>query len=204
MFGEAKGIEPLFTTVHGELLVVSKKPLKTLADFNGEKLRVAGAAPLQAEPFKRVGASPVSMPLGEVVTALQNNAIDSAVGSYPVFLAFKYYDVAKNVTLIPGGFAVVSGLVNRRFLKSIGSELEAIVRQESIKAEEKFSTFGVVLNDRSREAWKRAGGQIHEMSSIDVHKYQVEVNAVIAGVVGSQPTMKADYQAIVAAAKQYR
>ena len=136
-FGDAKGVEPLFTILHGELLLITNKAVRTIADFKGLKLRVPGAAPLQTEPFKRMGVSPLAMPLGEVLPALQNKAIDGATLTYPVIMAFKYYDVSKTLTRLPASYTIVSGLVNRRWMKSLGPELEAIVREESKKAEVK-------------------------------------------------------------------
>ena len=203
-FGESKGVEPLFTILHGELQLASGKPIKTVADFKGQKLRVPGAAPLHTEPFKRIGASPVSMPLGEVVPALQNKVIDGAAVTYPVMLGFKYQDVVKNTTRIPGGFTIVSGLVGRKFMKSLGPELEAIVREESIKAEAKYVDFGIPDHERVRAAWGKAGGESHVLSADEAKKYQTEVDAVLASVLASNAKMKEDYEAFAAAAKKYR
>lgn len=203
-FGEAKGVEPLFTILHGDLLLVTTKPLNTVADFKGLKLRVAGAAPMHTEPFKRLGASPLAMPLGEVLPALQNKAIDGGAVTYPVIMAFKYFDVSKTATRVPSTYTVVSGLVNRRFMKSLGPELEAIVREESVKAETKYSDWGITEHARVKDAWEKVGGKTVDFSAEDVKKYQAEVDASIAGVVEKNPAMKADYEAFLAAAKKYR
>ena len=203
-FGEAKGVEPLYTILHGELLLITTKPLNTVADFKGLKLRVAGAAPMHTEPFKRVGASPLAMPLGEVLPALQNKAIDGATLTYPVIMAFKYHDVSKTATRVPSGYTIVSGLVNRRYMKSLGPELEAIVREESRKAEAKFNEWAFAEHDRVQGAWKKAGGTTVNLSSDDSKRFLAEVNASLAAVVDKNPKMKEDYEAFVAAAKQHR
>ena len=41
-----------------------------MADFKGQKIRAPGGAPIQMEPFKKLGASPLSIPLGEALPAL--------------------------------------------------------------------------------------------------------------------------------------
>ena len=38
-------------------------------------------APIQVEPLKKVGAIPVSLPLGEASPAMQNRTIDGMVGA---------------------------------------------------------------------------------------------------------------------------
>ncbi len=203
-FGEAKGVEPLFTMLHGELYIGAHKPIRSIEDFKGMKLRSAGAAPLHVEPFKLLGASPISMPLGEVVPALQNKAIDGAMATFPVFVAFKYYDVIKYANRLPANYTVVSALVNRRFMKSLGPELEGIVREEARKHESLFSTFAITDHDRVRGLWQKNGGETINLSAGDAKKYQGVVDGVISKVVAANPKMKEDYEALLAAAKKYR
>ena len=78
--------------------------------------------------------------------------------NYPVAMAFKYYDVTKMMTRIPGGFQLVAGLVNRRFMKSLGPELETIVREKSLKAESMYREWNYEHFSRSRAAWEKIGG----------------------------------------------
>jgi len=58
---------------------VSKVPIKSVADFQGVKVRSPEG--LAAEIFKRAGASPVSLPGSEVYTALEKGVIDAADNS---------------------------------------------------------------------------------------------------------------------------
>lgn len=55
--------------------VWSKKPIKTLADIKGMKLRAAG---LSMDLWEKLGASCVLLPTGEVLPALQRGLIDGA------------------------------------------------------------------------------------------------------------------------------
>jgi len=123
-FASGKGMEMLAVFPHGPLNLVSHKAIRKIDDFKGQKIRVPGAAPLQVRPFEKLGAQPVSMPLGEVLSAMQNRTIDGLIAAAVVFTAFKYYDVAKAQTLLPGSFLVVPFMVNKDWLKSLGPELE--------------------------------------------------------------------------------
>src|SRR5690242_14923240 len=118
-FSADKGIELLITYAANPNMVVSHKPIRTLEDFKGQKIRVPGAAPLHVEPFRHFGTSPLSMPLGEVLPAMQNRTIDGAVAGLTVFPGFKYYDVAKSMTYLPGSYLILTGGVSRQFMKSI-------------------------------------------------------------------------------------
>lgn len=203
-FGAAKGVEPLFTFLNGPLMLLSHKPIRASADFGGQKIRVPGAAPLHLEPFRKLGASPLSMPLGEVMPAMQNRAIDGFIAAFAVFNAFKYYDVTKGLTQLPGSFLVASGLVNRNFFKSLGPELEAMVRDEARKAEALFSTWGVEDLGRIRANWEKNGGQTIILPAAEAKRYLEAVTSVLPPILGSSPQLKEDYEALVAAAKRHR
>ena len=132
-FGASKGVESLVTFINGPMMLLSHKAIRRLPDFKGQKIRAPGGAPIQMEPFKRLGASPLSIPLGEALPAMQNRTIDGLTGGFAIFTTFKYFDVAKGLTQLPGSFLVASGLVNRKWMQSLGPDLEAMVREESRK-----------------------------------------------------------------------
>ena len=203
-FGETKGVEPLVMALNGPLMVVSHKAIRTVADFKGQKIRVPGAAPLHIEPFKKLGALPVSIPLGEVLPAMQNKTIDGSISSFNVLTAFKYYDVTKTTTYLPGSFLVVGGVVNRNFMTSIGPELAAIVREEARKAETVLSTVGVADVERTRQIWLKNGGEAITLPAAEASSYLKEVTSVIPGVLATNPKMKEDYDTLVEAAKRLR
>ena len=203
-FGAAKGVEPLYMFLNGPLMLLSHKPVRSLADFKGQKIRVPGPAPLHIEPFRKLGASPVSMPLGEALPAMQNRTIDGSIASFSVFTAFKYYDVAKGLTRLPKSFLVAAGLVNRNFMKSLGPELEKIVREEARKAESVFSTWGVDEVGRIQKNWEANGGEVINFSPAEADQYVKEVTAAIAPILAKNPQHKEDYEALLAAAKKYR
>lgn len=203
-FGAAKGVEPLFTGLNGPLMLLSHKPVRSVADFKGQKLRLPGGTPLHFEPFKKLGALPLSMPLGEVMPAMQNHAIDGTIASFSVFTAFKYYDVAKALTEVPGSYLVVGGLVNRNYMKSLGPQLEAMVRAEARSADTIFSTWGVDDLGRIRAAWEKNGGQTIKLASAEAKRYIELTTSVLPPIFASNPQLKEDYDALMAAAARAR
>ncbi len=203
-FGASKGIESMVTFIHGPMALVSHRPIHAISDFKSLKIRAPGGSPIQMDPLKRLGALPLSMPLGEVVPALQNRAIDGSEAAFAVFTAFKYFDVAKNLTYLPGTYLVVGGATSRAWLKSIGPDLEAIVRDESRKAETIFSTWGVEDLDRTARTWQKNGGTLITMAPADAKRYVSEVSAAVAPVLAGRPQLKQDYETLVAIAKKYR
>lgn len=203
-FGQLKGVEPLFTFLNGPLMLVSHRPTQTVGDFKGQKIRVPGAAPMHVEPFKLLGASPISLPLGEVLSAMQNRAIDGTIATFAVFHAFKYYDIAKYATYLPGSFLIASGLVNRSFMQSLGPDLEAIVREEARKAESLFADYNIQDIERIRQIWESNGAKTITLPP-EEHKLYLElVRSVAPNIVAKNEIMKEDYEALLATARRYR
>jgi TRAP-type C4-dicarboxylate transport system substrate-binding protein len=199
-FGSQKGMEPIAVWPHGPLMLLSHKAIRKVDDFKGQKIRVPGAAPLQVEPFKKLGASPVSMPLGEVLSAMQNRTIDGLIASATVFTGFKYYDLAKGLTALPGSLLIVPAMANKAFLKSLGGELEAIVREEAFKAQQKVAAFGLEDTQRTVEVWKKNGGESIVLPEAEAKAYLSQVGAVLPALVGANAKVKEDYEALKAAA----
>jgi TRAP-type transport system periplasmic protein len=199
-FGSQKGMEPIAIWPHGPLMLLSHKPIRKADDFKGQKIRVPGAAPLQVEPFRRLGASPVSMPLGEVLSAMQNRTIDGLIASATVFTAFKYYDLAKGLTSLPGSFLIVPAMANRAFLKSLGPELEAIVREEAFKAQNKVAAFAVEDAQRTIEVWKKNAGESIVLPEGEAKVYLGQVQSILPALIGANARVKEDFDALKGAA----
>jgi TRAP-type C4-dicarboxylate transport system substrate-binding protein len=100
-FGADKGVEMITPGIYSQLAILSHKPVRAVADFQGQKVRSPGGAAIQVEPYRKLGIIPVSLPLGDALPAMQNKTIDGLISGLAVFTNFKYYDIAKNVTYLP-------------------------------------------------------------------------------------------------------
>jgi TRAP-type mannitol/chloroaromatic compound transport system substrate-binding protein len=83
-----------------EVFAHSHKPLKTVEDFKGLKIRTAGAWAIILKDY--MGASPVVLPAGEIFTSLERQIIDATEYVTPsINLATGLHNVAKYV-MVPG------------------------------------------------------------------------------------------------------
>jgi TRAP-type transport system periplasmic protein len=203
-FGADKGVEILVPGIYSPLMLLTHKGVRSVADFQGQKIRTQGGAPIQVEPLKKVGVLPVSLPLGEALPAMQNRTIDGMVAAAAPFVAFKYYDIAKPMTYLPATIFAAPVLVNRQFMKSLGPELEAIVREESRKAEALFSDWNVADIKRAEEVWKKHGGEMVTLPPAEAKRYVDLVSPVATSILSANPKVKEDYEALLAAAAKYR
>jgi TRAP-type transport system periplasmic protein len=71
----------------------SKKPITSIADIKGEKVRVQ-ATKTEDTLFPAYGAQTVHMPFGDVYTSLQTGVVNVAENGVNVYMANKHYEVA--------------------------------------------------------------------------------------------------------------
>lgn len=73
------------------------KPVRTLADFKGLKVRVIENRAL-VDGFRALGAVPAPLPYPQIYTALQQGTVDGTANDVLSVATLKLYEVAKNFT----------------------------------------------------------------------------------------------------------
>ena len=128
--GADKGLHGVALFMNSPSSVIAKAPIRHLADFKGKKIRVL-ASPFQTQAIARLGATPVAMTLGDVVPAMQQGAIDGAVGGIVVWTPMHFQDAAKYVTETgqPAVYAIVE--VSKTWYDSLPADLQKIVDSDA-------------------------------------------------------------------------
>ncbi len=112
-----------------EAFLHSRKPVSTLEDLQGLKLRTAGA---WLEISKGMGASPVTMPGGDVYTALERGAIDATEwGTLWENISPGFHRITKYV-IIPGAHqptAPFELLINPETWETLSDSDKELVRE---------------------------------------------------------------------------
>jgi TRAP-type C4-dicarboxylate transport system substrate-binding protein len=82
---------------YGDSLIGNgRRPIHTVADYKGLKIRTAGAA--QATMYRALGVVPTEMSSGEVYMGLQRGTIDGACSGPSRFFLSKWYEVTPYMT----------------------------------------------------------------------------------------------------------
>lgn len=76
----------------------SVRPIRTLADIKGLRLRVQQSE-LMSDMIRALGAEPVELPYGQVITGLATKLIDGAENNWPSFVTTDHYKFAGYYTL---------------------------------------------------------------------------------------------------------
>lgn len=78
----------------GARSIYGKKPVRTVADAKGMKIRVQ-QSDLWVALIGAMGANPTPMPIGEVYTGLKTGLIDAAENNIPSYDGFKHFEAVK-------------------------------------------------------------------------------------------------------------
>ena len=110
------------------VLTNSKKPVNTMADLKGLKIRVP-VNPIMVETFKAWDCEPVPIAWDETFNALQQKVVDGQENPYPVIATNKFYEVQKYVTDIHYKMWVGPVVVNEQWLKSQPADVQEAIIQ---------------------------------------------------------------------------
>ena len=110
----------------GSNIMVCRKPVKTVADIKGLKVRGGGAS---NRLVKALGGVPVGLPPQELVLALERGGLDCSVQALNWMLSFGIHDIAKHVIDYPMGSSRGLGLIamNRKTWKSLTKQQRKIL-----------------------------------------------------------------------------
>lgn len=107
---EYSGVKMLsLWTIQPAHIFTTKKPIKTLEDLKG--LRIRSPGPLQTITLREFGAAPISMPASDLYDALQRGMVDGMLTDFAALKGFRFAEVVKycteaNFYSLPMGYAV--------------------------------------------------------------------------------------------------
>ncbi|GGK60128.1 TRAP transporter substrate-binding protein [Amphritea balenae] len=119
---EHDGLEVIGLFTHGPGQVQMAKPVSSLADLNGKKIRLGGG--VQAEIGHRMGVTAVGAPAPKVYEMMQQGVIDGVFIPMVDQKSLRLKEVARNVIAFPGGMYLGSfGIfMNQDFLADLDAK----------------------------------------------------------------------------------
>ncbi len=161
-------VVPLMITAGLPGAFAGKKPLGGLADIKGDKWRAGGKWLLRY--LGSAGASPVSVPWGDVYVALQTGTIDGVFTNYDGLHLMKFDEVASNL-LISKKLWYATPFVhfmNKEFFDGLPKNVQDGVVAASKTAEQKFGAVYDAAFDKVRSEQVASGFKVTELSSADI------------------------------------
>lgn len=136
--------------------LICTKPIETVKDLEGTKIRTFGAyAP---EAIKAFGAVPVNLQPGDIYQGMQHGVVDCAMYSYDLAASSKFQEVAKYWSSISfGAFAGYQIYINRQLLEAMKPEDAKAIREAGLAAEQAEIPRVAAAEEAAIEKAKAAG-----------------------------------------------
>ncbi|SDZ78827.1 TRAP-type C4-dicarboxylate transport system, substrate-binding protein [Desulfuromusa kysingii] len=122
------GLVPAAIMFEGWQWLSTQKPVTSLDEFNGTKIRVMGSK-LLVEDYKSYGASPTPMSYGEVYSGLQMGLIDGQVNPLFAIYSMKFFEVQKYLTQLKSEPFIGIPSFNKDFFDSLTPEAQAEIHK---------------------------------------------------------------------------
>lgn len=139
-----------------------KKPIKTIADTKGMKIRVQ-QSDLWVALMESMGANATPMPFGEVYTALKTGLVDGAENNYPSFESSRHFEVAKYYAKTEHSMAPEILLFSKRVWDGLSADDQKAIRQAAKESVPYMRKLWDEREAKSLAAVKAGGAEIIEV-----------------------------------------
>lgn len=162
-FDKKSGMRTLNAFPLGYRHFYTKKPVKTIDDVKGLKMRVPNI-PLYTNFAKEAGISGQPMPFAEVITALDAGMIDGGDSPLSDIVALKMYEITPEITKTGHILVLHSLFVNDKFYNSLPEQDKKWFDEAAKRAAEDVWQLVKDGDVKAEEAIKAGGGKISEPS----------------------------------------
>ncbi len=152
-------------------LMSRSKPIRTIADMKGLKVRTPSAA--QSAQIEALGATPIDMPAPAIYNNLERGVIDATMIPMTAALDFKLIEVAQHYTVnVPLGRSPFLVAMNAARYDKLPADLKKVIDETTGLG---LSLKGAATYDKQAEAALKAARARHnviDVSDADAKKWQ--------------------------------
>ena len=112
----------LVFTSNPYILITTNKPVRTLEDIKGMKIRMSGGPP--TEMMKALGGTPMLIPMPDNYISLQKGVIDGMGAPWEAIHGFRLYEVVNYYTAAPFPAVYFSIAMNKRKWASLPKDVQ--------------------------------------------------------------------------------
>jgi TRAP-type C4-dicarboxylate transport system substrate-binding protein len=152
-------------------LYTTVKPVRTLEDLRGLKIRAPG--PVQVSMLRALGAVPVTMPAGEIYDALERGVVDGLVIGLSAIKGFRLDQLVKHATLANSYVAAMIVAMNQQSYKKLSTEDRALV--DSLTGRQMAMLGAKNYDDEADDglaALKKAKASVYQLAPGEMEKWK--------------------------------
>ncbi len=140
----------------------SKKPVRSLDDLKGLKIRMMGN-PVFVDTMNALGGNGVAMGFDQLVNAMQTGVVDGAENNYPTYATGQHFRYAKYYSLT-GHLMIPEILVfSKRTWQTLTPDDQALITKFAKEAQQEERKLWYEMEQKSIQQIKEAGVEIIEI-----------------------------------------
>lgn len=109
------------------------RPVKSIADLRGLRIRVQQSE-LMSQMIRSLGAEPVELPYGQVLTGLATHLIDGAENNWPSFVTTDHYKYAGYLALTAHTMSPEVLVISLKAWRSLSADDQIIFREAAVRS----------------------------------------------------------------------
>ena len=148
------------------VLTNSKKPVTTLEDLKGLKIRVP-KNPIMIETWNALGAEPIPMAWPETFTAMQQKVVDGQDNPHTVNYTMKFYEVQDYTSECHYLFSLQPLIFGEKFFNSLSAKDQAMFTRAGIEAQQYNLLFSVSESEKAKQKMIEKGVEYMEIQDED-------------------------------------
>lgn len=176
---EFNDVKVLYLQSHGPGRIHTRnKPLVTLADFKGEKIRAGGTT---SDLVKALGAAPASTPMPEVYQALQKGVMDGGIWDMSASIDWKLAEVV-DFTMMCDDVAYNTGfflVMNKDKWNDLDPEVQKVMEEVSPSFVAKHGKAWDEADQRGIAFMKKLGKEVVEIAPEECAKWGDAVQPLV-------------------------
>jgi tripartite ATP-independent transporter DctP family solute receptor len=137
----------------------SVRPVRSIADIKGLRIRVQQSE-LMSDMIRSLGAEPIELPYGQVLTGLATKLIDGAENNWPSFVTTDHYKYAGFYTLTEHTMSPEVLVMSQKAWQSLSAEDQKIFRESALRSSHFMREKWKDLEEASRKQAESAGVMI--------------------------------------------
>jgi tripartite ATP-independent transporter DctP family solute receptor len=153
----------------------SVRPIRTLADMKGLRIRIQ-QSDLMFSMIRSLGAEPVELPYGQVLTGLETKLIDGAENNWPSYVTTGHYKTAPYYTLTEHTMGPEVLVMSMRAWQSLSAEDQAIFREAARESSKHMRSIWLGLEKNSRQQARMNGNTI--IDDFDRKPFEQAMNSI--------------------------
>ena len=140
-------------------LYTGKKPVKTLADVKGMKIRVQ-QSDLFVAMIEAMGANATPMPYGEVYTGLKTGIVDGAENNWPSYESSRHFEAAKYYDETEHSMVPEVLVFSKKIWDGLSKEDQAMIRKAAKESVPYMRKLWDEREVKSRKTAEAGGAQV--------------------------------------------